>query len=591
MSIGRMGSKTGKVLEEELTPLLQQALKKIGFGSMKEAKEAGRSAEVNKLAEEMAGTGSRLDTAVEASLARKAAIEPADPMGEDTAARLQDAGGIGLKTLETERRGTVGNRDPYWGKTDSEINTSNAKRKADRDVGGNRIEDDVGDLSTPGLPDADRMAQKATRAGMYGAGTVGTVGSGLLAHKILKDRQYEKNVADLATNSVDVISKSFNREPTAAAAAQAPTITPPKPATVVSSESVKAIPGKSEEDKTRNLANAVEEYEKAFLALKERPGVDTSTIDKELAEAKKEFRDAKSLNEKLEVAQMFAHAATRFAAFSYGKQNKTYIGDQISLPSIDYSKRTAGEREQYGTALREAEGKRDYLDKQDKAAYGRDLDVARSKKERVDIEQDKYRQGELNTRADVAARAAANRAAKIDARAEDRNILIEKRYSDSIDRQDKKPLQDELKELRKFQQQLTREPKGGSSAKLSYMETQADIIGLPPDQKKEAMDVGLFQGDNQRYKNLKEKLVAFTNAHKRSLEDRLGESRSPNFSEKQPPAPPARTDNNNNNKTSAAAGTPKGYQRVSVNGQIYDMPDADVAAALKDPNANIKLIK
>jgi len=145
----------------------------------------------------------------------------------------------------------------------------------------------------------------------------------------------------------------------------------------------------------RKSLQAIDKYHKEFKAA----GVDTSDIDGSIREAKKLFKEERTRNEALSLAQLIGQSLARMGAALYGqKQGRTILGD-INIPTVDYEKRTEGARQDYRDEIATQEARRRELKSEAVRREGEDFRRGLAPlSEQLDVEKMKYRENQDNYR-------------------------------------------------------------------------------------------------------------------------------------------------------------------------------------------------
>ena len=143
---------------------------------------------------------------------------------------------------------------------------------------------------------------------------------------------------------------------------------------------------------SKELMDATDKYIEELQRISQRDAVDTSDLQQQLRDARKEYRENRKKNEFLEALQLVATAFGSLAGSLYGQKHGRYIGDRINVGQIDYSKRTDLDRRELGDTTEDIRAEEARRFKQDEAAYRRDLDAAAGLKERISANREVYEQ-------------------------------------------------------------------------------------------------------------------------------------------------------------------------------------------------------
>lgn len=290
------------------------------------------------------------------------------------------------------------------------------------------------------------------------------------------------------------------------------------------------------------LRKAVSEYEKAAQNLREQ-SVDTTEIDKQLADAKALYNEKSNRNEMLSVVQMIAQSFARLAAYNYGSRQGRFIADQVSMPSTDYEKRTDRALDEYKLASGEArEQRHTELDRADKR-YQIEKDRAGSLKERIGAEESALGRATSAYTAELTNMAADRRAAAAENKANERSTADETRFNRMFGQKDYDNVQQEEQVLRSREQAanaLTQAMTADTKEARKRIPELAAKAGITPEEleqaQKDTTEEGLIFDSAQPDKaaaaisqkllpNLREKIAALAARKKIANEmARTGES-------------------------------------------------------------------
>lgn len=144
----------------------------------------------------------------------------------------------------------------------------------------------------------------------------------------------------------------------------------------------------------KEYRDALSVYDKVNENLK-LGGVDTSSTDKALADAKEAYQSEKDRNQLLGLVQMVGQSFARLAAGAYGNSHGDRdIAGKLDLSNVDYDKRNELASQDYKTAVGLAENRdrNQRLDLSEKNKYA--YDTARDKAgAKVGVEKDIYNEG------------------------------------------------------------------------------------------------------------------------------------------------------------------------------------------------------
>lgn len=164
----------------------------------------------------------------------------------------------------------------------------------------------------------------------------------------------------------------------------------------------------------KRLDSRLQAYDNAVANLR-KAGVDTSGFDAEAKELKAAYKEAKTRNEWLEVAQLVGQALARFGAYAQGARDGKLIAPGMDIPSVDYSKRTGQEFEDYRTSLQDVATRRREASDAEREAYNSELRKLALQDLGVKTEQNIYDQQMASNRAEAQLQAGLRADARKDA--------------------------------------------------------------------------------------------------------------------------------------------------------------------------------
>lgn len=259
----------------------------------------------------------------------------------------------------------------------------------------------------------------------------------------------------------------------------------------------------------KGIRQAQAQYESVIDKLRSA-GVDTSSIDREAAEARRLFEEAKSRNERLELAQLIGQSLARFGAYAIGKETGQLIAPHLDIPSVDYGKRTANEQDLYAMRLRELDGKRRGLREDAADRYRTDLDKARASGERVGVEKFLYEQKRREA-ADAEERAARGRKeAELEAYRQQQLGIASKKLEAAETASDRRERAAAVKEQaavdRDLNKNLIATTKMKPGQAVDALEVIATDLGASEGDIQKDKEVGFWGGDRKRAANLRERI-------------------------------------------------------------------------------------
>ena len=197
------------------------------------------------------------------------------------------------------------------------------------------------------------------------------------------------------------------------------------PKTTSNEEKKPIKPPKPEPDEYAAFNRAISDKQKILNQL-EKDGVNVNAFKDELQEARDLYKDEKRRNEALGLAQLIGNSISRMGSAIYGNRMGRSIGDQISIPTIDYEKRNEIARQDFRDTLAEIEARR-------REAVIRDADEQKQRRAgqvaaieaRVEAEKFKLQNKILDNKQN-----AANEKAELTA-----NMRLGKEINDDVERQ------------------------------------------------------------------------------------------------------------------------------------------------------------
>lgn len=221
------------------------------------------------------------------------------------------------------------------------------------------------------------------------------------------------------------------------------------------------------------LRDAVSAYEAAASNLREQ-SVDTTALDQSLADVRSAYREKVKRNEMLGLVQLVAQSFAKLAAYQYGAGKGRYIADQVSVPGVDYEKRTdraLDERKLEEGDIRDQ--RKIELDRADKR-YQMEKDRAQSLRERIGAEERALSTEASTYASELAAARAADAAAKAEGRAVARETSSEERFNRQYGAKEYDNAQQEESLLARVTASL-QDPKKAGKLNVDALATQANI--------------------------------------------------------------------------------------------------------------------